>query len=97
MFHVKHTNKKAVDIKLKFHVKHNYIKYIILSVYYLFFFTTYLSNTANRLGNASRIKVIADAAPMEMTRQICAMVGSALIKPNTPVTMVIINPDVRMV
>ena len=64
---------------------------------YFAFFTTYLSNTANRLGNASRIKVIADAAPMEMTRQICAMVGSALIKPNTPVTMVIISPDVRIV
>lgn len=45
----------------------------------------------------NKISVIAEAAPMEMTRQICAMVGSALINPSTPVTIVIINPDVKMV
>ena len=82
-----------VEVKREGAIASSLLAYMI----YFFFFTTNLSNTANKLGSTSKINVIADAAPIEITRQICAMVGSALIKPITPVTMVIISPEVRTV
>ena len=56
---------------------------------FLFFlsFVTNLSQVAIRPGRINKIRSIAESAPIEIIRQICAIVGSTGLKPIAPVTI----------